>query len=97
MDGTSLRIQALQITSNTSSKYQCFLLGSKTSGSLSVYQHCRNYDLIIVIVTTITSVCPLQTQQDVLLLFGKVGKAKTFQAFCTFVANPLEKQFLERF
>ena len=31
--------------------------------------------------TNITTVCPLQTKQDLLLLFGKVGEATSFKTF----------------
>ena len=31
--------------------------------------------------TNMTTVCPLQTKQDLLLLFGKVGEATSFKTF----------------
>ena len=67
MDGTSQRIQASQTTSNTSSNY------SPPSPYLWAprLSHLR---LLYAIIT-------LQTQQDLLLLFGKVGKSQKIEAF----------------
>ena len=65
--GTSLRIPASQTTSNTSSNY------SPPSPYLWAprLSHLR---LLYAIIT-------LQTQQDLLLLFGKVGKGKKIEVF----------------
>ena len=67
VDGTSQRIQVSQTTSNTSSNY------SPPSPYLWAprLSHLR---LLYAIIT-------LQTQQDLLLLFGKVGKGKKLKLF----------------